>query len=490
MYTLGIDLSTQSLSATILRRQTDRSGREPEHCGSWSIAYRDLTKKYASKYQLDQQSLCLPESSKGFFAQPPQIFLESLDLLLARMQAEKAPLNQLEAVNCSAQQHGQVWLNAEFDNSCNRLQENRIQSRDLPGIFARSYAYPAAPIWMCSQTRSEAEHLLGKLGRQKVLELSGSAAPLRFSGLVLRWLALREPAAYCRCRRIHLLSSWLAAVLSGKSSAPMDWGSAAGTSLMDYRRRVWSEELLGCLAEGLEGGAEGLRSRLPELSSARRQVGILAPYFGKYGLNKNCRVLAGSGDNPQTKVCQQGDLLSLGSSFVLMSQMQPDGHFHEWANAMYDGLDQPFSFACRTNGSLVWDAWRKRMGLSLAQQEEVLEQYPAGSLEPIYLRLLSESFPPGPATHSEIAKVSLPYTEPSKNLAAVIEGTLRELQEACSTVFGRSRETLYLTGGPTRSQQILRRIEAIWERPVQTFHSAGASYGAALAALAAKTPNS
>ncbi|XP_061168545.1 uncharacterized protein LOC133177593 [Saccostrea echinata] len=472
-----MDLSTQSLSATILQQLPGHSDKDTElrSCGSWSIAFRDV----AGKYALDPQNLCLLEAARsceGFFAQPPQMFLASLDLLLAKMQAAGAPLASVDALNCSAQQHGQVWLNRSFADCCAALQRPQSQRSRLPELFARSYGCPVAPIWMCSQTQAEAGHLLGRLGKERVLELSGSAAPLRFSGLVLRWLALREPAMYGLSVRIHLLSSWLAAVLSAQSSVPLDWGSAAGTSLMDYRRKCWSEDLLDCLAEGLEGGPEGLRARLPELCPAQQCVGTLAPYFGKYGLRRDCLVLAGSGDNPQTKVAQQGDLLSLGSSFVLMSQASG---CHEWANAMYDGLDRPFSFACRSNGALVWDAWREQLGLSLAQQDELLAQYPPGSVEPLCLRLLNESFPPGPATHPAIEKVVRPYTEPGKNLAAVIDGTLQELHQACVEVFGPGREVLYVTGGPARSPQILRRIEEFWQRPVRTFHSAGASYGAA-----------
>ena len=485
MYTLGLDLSTQSFSATILQQHGDKI----VDCGNWNIAFRDL----ATKYQLEQQTLCLPPyllpgalNTDGFYAQAPQMFLESLDLLLAKMQAAKAPLKDIAAINCSAQQHGQVWFNENFEYSCDQLQTLTSENLCLSDLFASSYAYPAAPIWMCSQTAKEARHLLQSLGIDQVLQTTGSAAPLRFSGLVMRWLARHAETSYQQCYRIHLLSSWLAALLSGNSASPIDWGNGAGTALMDYQNKVWANELIANLAEGLPGGACALWDKLPPLASPLQCVGTLAHYFTKYGFSADCKILAGSGDNPQTKVCQQGDVLSLGSSFVLMS---PGAKLHKWANAMYDGLGQPFSFACRTNGALVWDFVRKQLNLSLVQQSQALEQYPFGAVSPIYLHLMTESFPPQEIVPEGNCQenIQTPLKDsltPYQNLAAVIDGTLLELHEACRQVFSSSTTSpLYITGGPSQSPQIIRRIEQIWQRPVQTFHSGGASYGAALAAF-------
>ena len=506
MYTLGIDLSTQSISATLLQKSI--SG-EVLCCGSWSVAFRDCLE--SSNYLIDRQTLCISSLSQkhpGFFAQDPQLFLCTLDRLLATLQADGAPLHLVEAINGSAQQHGQLWLNETFASCCQKLESPSADS--LASLFATSYAYPAAPIWMCSQTAAEARYVNRSLGSDKVLKLSGSAAPLRFSGLVLRWLAQREQGSYNRCVQIHLLSSWLAAVLSGESAVSLDWGSGAGTLLMDYHKRNWSDPLLECVAAGLPGGGEGLRTRLPRLGSPLSRVGHVATYFCKYGFRKDCLVFAGSGDNPQTKVCQQGDLLSLGSSFVWMSG---SAMIHPWVNAMYDGLGQPFSFACRTNGALVWDAIRSKLGLSLEEQERALQQYPlqqtmhtklqtASALQEFPSvneqdfanilpapRLLQESFPPTPQNLLRMGDFQKSRASECKTsaeiLVAAIDATLLEFHQAVYQVFGQNGEILYVTGGLVQSAQILQRIEAIWQRSVKTLSSVGASYGAALAGFAA-----
>ena len=127
-------------------------------------------------------------------------------------------------------------------------------------------------------------------------------------------------------------------------------------------------------------------------------VGRIAGYFvGKYGFDPECRVAAGSGDNPQSKVLVTGDLLSLGSSFVIM--VTSDGKtldMNGFANAMYDGLGRPFIFGCRTNGALPWDRIRAIYGLGKEEYgpaEEALRRTPSGK-NLVFWQPRNESFPP------------------------------------------------------------------------------------------------
>ena len=104
--------------------------------------------------------------------------------------------------------------------------------------------------------------------------------------------------------------------------------------------RRWGTELIAAAAEGLSGGAESLARRLPPLAHPLEIIGKIAPYFvERHGFDPACAIVAGSGDNPQSKVMAGGALLSLGTSFVLMC---PGELPHPSANAMYDGLGRPF----------------------------------------------------------------------------------------------------------------------------------------------------
>ena len=217
---------------------------------------------------------------------------------------------------------------------------------------------------------------------------------------MLRRVAKRFPEIYARTYRFHLISSFLAGVLAGDPDAPIDWGNGSGTSLMDWSRRRWDPELVAAAAAGLAGGASGLGSRLPPLAHPLTAIGRAAAYFSeRYGLSPECAIVAGSGDNPQSKVLASGALLSLGTSFVLMVE---GARPHVSANAMYDGLGRPFLFGCRTNGALSWESVRKAHGLGpndFAASEKALATEAPGSL----LRIVQterESFPDSPSIAS------------------------------------------------------------------------------------------
>ena len=118
---------------------------------------------------------------------------------------------------------------------------------------------------------------------------------------------------------------------------------------MDYRTKNWSPELVKATSKGLPGGTGALARKLPNLVPPDTVVGDIGAYFvEKYGFHPECKVIAGSGDNPQAKTLVAGDLLSLGTSFVNM--VSTDGDVHDMsgtANAMYDGIGRPFMFGCK-----------------------------------------------------------------------------------------------------------------------------------------------
>jgi xylulokinase len=220
----------------------------------------------------------------------------------------------------------------------------------------------------------------------------------------------------------------------------------------------------------------------------------MAPWFvKKHGFSTEARVLIGSGDNPQTKVLVDGDLLSLGTSFVMMVDTGA-GLVDQrgWGNAMYDGVGRPFLFGCRTNGALVWDRLRQRAGLAandFATGEAALANQAPGSVLALWQPDV-ESFPPSPSLpltvdgDSDFARAYPGCVDSA--LGLLYRGSLPWLGERGSPgkATGPSAAPLFVTGGPTASPGILRRIAAIWNRPVVTIGTTGAALGAAAAALA------
>ena len=480
---LGLDSSTQSLSAVVVDRQTARV------VATTAVSYASDPR--LKGFGLDTDLMLLPPRHAGEADQPPLLFLASLEALFADLNNAGVALGQIGLVNVSAQQHGHVYLSAGFAEALSGLRSAQRTDLPLAELLKDVFSYARAPIWKTSDTVEEAETLRAAGGGTAgMIARTGSDSPLRFTGAVARKVFVREAGVWQSTARLHLLSSFIPAVLTGRPDVPADWGNGSGTSLMDYGTRDWDPGLLAAAAKGLPGGADGLKAKLTPVADPLSLAGTVAAWFvRKYGFSAEARVLIGSGDNPQSKVLVDGDLLSLGTSFVMMvaGEGQVDGR--GWGNAMYDGVGRPFLFGCRTNGALVWDGLRKRAGLGgkdFAVAEAALDVAAPGSRLGLW-QPENESFPPSPV---------LPLTVEGDDsfgaaYPACVDSALGLLYRGSAPWLAGRSAPLAVTGGPTASPGILRRIAAIWNRPVVTIGTTGAALGAAAAALAfdsVKTP--
>ena len=224
---LGIDASTQSLSAVLLDR----------HSGQilWrhALAYRDDPRLCG--FGFEHETMIIPPREPGEAEQPPRLFIAALDALFGDLQAAGVDPAAIAAINTSGQQHGHVYLNRQAEAAFARLCDPASAGDPLLDILADSFAYGGAPIWKTANTAAEAAHIRAAAGGRAVLiERSGSDLPLRFAANVHRKLALRYPAAYAATRRIVQLSSLIPAILAGDCTIPLDFGNACGTGLMNY----------------------------------------------------------------------------------------------------------------------------------------------------------------------------------------------------------------------------------------------------------------
>ncbi len=473
-YTLGLDVSTQSISAVVLDLERGAIVQQ------LSLAYRE--DKRLNRFGIEFDSLLVTAREPGEAAQPPRMFLAGLDAVLEDLSRAGAPLGEIAAVAVSAQQHGHVYLSNQATDVIAAL-DGPKSSADvaLAERFRGAFSYGAAPIWQSANTAREADEIRAFAGgREEIVRLSGSDSPLRFTGAVIRRVANRFPEVYRETAQIALLSSFISSVLAGRPEAPIDWGNGSGMTMMDYSRREWSEDLLAAVAAGQPEGTEGLRRRLPSLAAPTDIVGSIATYFvERYGLNPDCRVTVGSGDNPQSKVMSNGDLFSLGSSFVYMVDTpEPTVDLQGYANSMYDGIGRPFVFACRTNGAMVWDRIRSGHNASIDQADAALRATPIGS-QVVVWQPYAESYPVSPAIGNSAVETGT--GEFATQYAGLVDGAL-----AMTWHYARGFDTgsgpIAVTGGPSGSREILERIAAMWNRPVYTIGDAGAAMGSAVSA--------
>ncbi len=473
---LGIDSSTQGTSAVILDRATFTKVAEAR------VRYRDDPR--LARYGLGGETPILPPREPGEAQQPAALFLDALDALLADLPADL--LRRVAAVDLSAQQHGQVWLGEAAVAGISALGRPGAGARGMPSLAERigpGLSWDRAPIWMSANTIAEAAELReASGGSDDMTARSGSDSPLRFSGAVLMHSARRFPEIWARTRRFHLISSFLSGVLSANPNCPIDWGNGSGTSLMNWRGRRWDSGLISTAARSMGVTMEALTAAIPPLAHPLTEAGSLASYFvERFGLSPDCRVLIGSGDNPQSKVLASGTLLSLGTSFVLMAEADFP---HVSANAMYDGLGNPFIFGCRTNGALAWERVRRDHGLAhddFAASEKAL----GGQAPGFNVRILQtdrESFPDSPIVE-EGGRPDF-----AEDYAGVVDSSLG-LTYLAARRFAHVGASMAVTGGGAASPGVLLRIASIWKTAVLPIANAGAAGGAALAAALALTPS-
>jgi xylulokinase len=472
---LGLDASTQGISAVVL--DIDKCTKVCEH----SLDY--VKDSRLNIFGLRQEDYILPPETEGEASQPPELFFAALDAVFGDLN-NIIDLEDIVAVNTSGQQHGHVYLNHRARTIFRRLLTKSSAESDLVTLLKGSLAYHLAPIWMTSNTIEQAEFIRSHVGgKERTIKLSGSDVPLRFTGVIMRKIALQFPEVYRGTENIQLISSLVPAILTGNARMPIDYGNACGMLLMDYIKKGWSEVLIKAVSDGLPGGDQVFHSKLPSLVAPDAVVGTIAQYFvGKYGFTPSCKIIAGSGDNPQSKVLVAGDLLSLGTSIVNM--VATDGKTFDmngFANAMYDGVGRPFLFGCRTNGAMVWDRLRAMYGLEKDEYhpaEEALHQIPVAQ-NMVFWQPRSESFPPS----GSIEMVRLGNETPGLGMdyAGIIETTLAAVYHHSKDFTKNTKETLYVTGGARKSREILRRVAAIWNRPVEAVEEGGAALGASVA---------
>ena len=482
---LGLDFSTQSVKALVSVFNV-ASG---EHsCPAEKSVNFVHDPRLSSKYPLSPEDyMCREKSEPGEANQQALLPVAALDAVLTDL-SSVYDLGKIDVVNISAQQHAHVFLARDASSVLDRLNGTSTADSTLPldQVLGDLFALPFMRTWRTSCTAEDAATVRKRVGgKRRMIEITGSDAPPRFSGFGLRRTTLRFPGEYAASSHFHQLSSLIPAVLTGRADVPLDYGNACGTSMMDYSARDWSEPVLEAVAADLPGGVPALRSKLPRIVSAKTIVGYVSGYFvAKYGFSGKCRVCVGSGDNPQTKALVGGTLLSLGSSFVLMAATSADKEgSYDWsgsANAMYDALDRPFMFGCRTNGALMWNRVREMHGVAPDDHRGFETALSAaaerGTPRPLLWNEAPESFPVGPQCGPlrdgfEAERVA--------DISGIVDSSLGSVRLQ-SAGFTSASGSILVAGGPSASMGVCLRVSAIWDEVVHVVRSEGAALGAAL----------
>lgn len=462
---LGLDSSTQSLSAIVIDYDTRR------------VVYETSLNFDKTLPQYGTQNGTLRSADPLEVHSPPLLWVEALDVLFQQMCANAVPLGEILAVAGSGQQHGSVYLNATAPDVLAQLDPRKPLVDQLRHIFTR----PTAPIWMDSSTAAECAEIRQALGgTAAVARATGSDTFERFTGPQIRKFAKQQPDAYRQTAHIALVSSFMASLMAG-TIAPIDHGDGAGMNLMDIRTRQWHQR-------ALEATAPELRAKLPPLAPSWTVIGPVSRYFvEKYGLNRAALALVWSGDNPCSLVglglIRPGLLaISLGTSYTLFGAMR-ECHVDERGEGHVFGAPTGdyMTLICFKNGSLALEKIRNRYGLDWDGFNRHLAATPPGNNGRLILPWFEAEIVPRVNTPG-VHRRNLDDADAPANCRAIVEAQMMAMR-LHSAWMGVRPDRIRATGGGSVNAQILQVMADVMNCPVVRLEvSKSAALGAALIA--------
>lgn len=465
---LGLDSSTQSLTAVII---------DPEN--GTIIDQRSVNfGKDLPHYQAP--SGFIPGGSHGEVHANPLMWLEAIDLLFARL-AEATDLSAIRMIAGSGQQHGSVYLDSTFDERLASLAPDQSLVRQLSPAITRA----TSPIWMDTSTGQECQEIAAAVGGDdEVCRKSGSIAIERFTGPQIRRFYKTDPLAYAHTSRIHLVSSFIASVIAGKS-VPIDYGDGAGMNLLNLATLSWDEALL-------EATAPDLAPKLLPPAPATAVQGKISDYFvRKFGLSPECQTALFTGDNPASLVgmgaTEPGNVvISLGTSDTLFAAMpgaltDPNGYGHVFGNPAGGFM----SIIVFRNGSLAREALRDSLSLDWsAFDRDALAATKDEAGKNLTLPFFGPEITP---RHDFSAPVSDLPDDASSSLKvrALLEGQFLNMR-LHSQWMKVKPQRLLLTGGASKNDGIAGIAADVFQAPVERLDVMNsAALGAALIAASA-----
>jgi xylulokinase len=466
---LGLDASTQSLTATIIEVDLERGRRDVvfEHTLNFDDTFPGFHTTNGVNRAEDGMTVTTP----------PALWVASLDRMGAELAKSGVDLTTIAAVSGSGQQHGSVYLTAAATDALASLDPARPLLDQLRHVFSR----PVSPVWLDCSTGADCAAITGALGGDAaVAALTGSRAYERFTGAQIHKFANTEPDAYARTDRIHLVISFFASMLAGRH-APIDPGDGAGMNLMDLATRAWSPA-------ALEAAAPDLARRLPPLADSWAVVGTLAPFWQqRYGFGP-AKVIAWSGDNPCSLIglglIEAGQLgISLGTSDTAFGPVPRPVHDPQGAGHVFGSPAGGYmALTCFANGSLAREHVRDMHHLDWNRFAAALQQTPPGNGG----GMLAPWFVPEITPPVKVAGPRWKDVDPSdaaRAVRAVVEGQAMGMR-IHSRWIAPQVSTIRVTGGAAANAAILQVIADVFDAElVRIAPRNAASLGAALRAF-------
>ena len=342
-------------------------------------------------------------------------------------------------------------------------------------------------LWNDQRTASQCDTIRQRLGRDRLVQITGNDALTGFTAPKILWVKENEPEYFARARHVLLPKDYMRFRLTGEYAT--DKAGAAGTLLMNVRRRDWSRDLLDALEIPDEW--------MPPTFEGTEVTGRVSRRAAEAtGLREGTPVVAGGGDQAAQAVgvgaIREGVVaVTLGTSGVVFASadeafIQPEGRLHAFCHAIPNRWHL-MGVMLSAAGSLRW--YRDTVAPGVAFGDLVDEAGPItpGSEGLIFLPYLTGERTPYPDPDVRGSFIGLTVRHQRAHLTrAVLEGVAFGIRDnfALMQEAGLPEpDQVRISGGGARSD-LWRQIMAdvLGAELVTVNTTEGAAYGAALLA--------
>jgi len=344
-----------------------------------------------------------------------------------------------------------------------------------------------AILWNDQRTGAQCDEIRARVGRERLIALTGNDALTGFTAPKILWVREEEPEVYARIRHILLPKDYVRYRLTGDHA--MDKADGSGTLLFDLRARDWSPEMLDAL--------EIPRAWLPPTYEGPQITGhVSVEAAAETGLVAGTPVVAGGGDQAAGgmgvgAIAPGVVSVVLGTSGVVFAPtdaplIEPEGRLHAFCHALPERWHL-MGVTLSAAGSLQWYRDTLAPGVAFDDLLAEAEEAPAGSDGLLFLPYLSGERTPYPDPLARGAFVGLTLrTRRAHMTRAVLEGVAFSLKDCFGLLeaagLGAVSEAR-VSGGGARGR-LWRRIlaSALGVALVSLEADEGAALGAALLA--------
>lgn len=402
---------------------------------------------------------------EGASESDPNMWLEAMNALLKQLAESSVNQRDILSMSVSGQQHGLVALDKE-------------------GNLSRS----RSKLWNDFSTQAECDLLTEKVGGldTMVKEVSNSQRT-GYTAAKIFHIYRHEREIYDNTATFFLVHNFINYYLTGGKNGGvkvMEPGDTSGTALYNIATGQWSDRVINAIDPGL-------KAKLAPVRPSTKSIGkISKELVERYGLNPDCDIDAGTGDNMYGAV-GTGNVtpgivtISLGTSGTAYTYLEqpfvdPTGEIAGFC----DSTGHYLPLLCVSNLANGYNDILKIYGISHAEFSDIVKLSPVGNngrlIVPWYQGERTPDVPLGAPTYFGFGLADL--TKKEAVCRGVLEGHLLNLYDGFKRMPVKPSE-IRLTGGISRSVAWREAIANMFNAETVAVEGEGAAMGAALHAL-------